>query len=474
MKKIVFVGSLLLSAMVQAQNGQVIVGNYATQYVFSAPSGTCSQNALQQNVMGVGTVYTCQNGTWAQVGGGGGAVSSVFGRSGAVVAVSGDYTVAQVTGAAPLASPTFTTPTLGVATATSINKMTITAPATGSTLAVADGKTATISNTLTFTGTDASSVAFGAGGTVAYTANNLSAFAATTSAQFLGVLSDETGTGVAVFGTAPTISGLNSTGQMLLPASVSCTTPSIGITSTTNSGITSPNANQIVFCGSGLIQLGIAGTGAILTNNKSYGWSNSSGGISTKEMDIVREDKGVICSQLASGSCDGWWGASQGIKTIKGANGTANSTTTPAIVTDGTTPWTFTFPATTTARTYTYKCDLVYQASATTTSLVLGVVSSVSTGANTLLTEARITSAITAGSETYTIATPTNNTPTGGTSITVLTGALAGTANSNLPAKIWGTIEETTAGGTLSIQISASPSGTVTPMRGSNCNAWAN
>lgn len=36
------------------------------------------------------------------------AVSSVFGRTGAVVATTGDYTVAQVTGAAPIASPTFT------------------------------------------------------------------------------------------------------------------------------------------------------------------------------------------------------------------------------------------------------------------------------------------------------------------------------------------------------------------------------
>ena len=35
-------------------------------------------------------------------------VASVFGRTGAVVATSGDYTVAQVTGAASLASPTFT------------------------------------------------------------------------------------------------------------------------------------------------------------------------------------------------------------------------------------------------------------------------------------------------------------------------------------------------------------------------------
>ena len=35
-------------------------------------------------------------------------VSSVFGRTGAVTAVSGDYSVGNITGAAPLASPTFT------------------------------------------------------------------------------------------------------------------------------------------------------------------------------------------------------------------------------------------------------------------------------------------------------------------------------------------------------------------------------
>jgi hypothetical protein len=55
------------------------------------------------------------------------------------------------------------------------------------------------------TGTDASSVAFGAGGTVAYTANKLSAFAATTSAELAGVISDETGTGALVFANTPTL-----------------------------------------------------------------------------------------------------------------------------------------------------------------------------------------------------------------------------------------------------------------------------
>ena len=102
-------------------------------------------------------------------------------------------------------SPTFVTPTLGVASATSVNKVTITAPATGSTLTVVDGKTLTASNTLTLTGTDASSVAFGTGGTVAYTANKLSAFAATSSAELAGVISDETGSGALVFATSPTL-----------------------------------------------------------------------------------------------------------------------------------------------------------------------------------------------------------------------------------------------------------------------------
>ena len=57
-------------------------------------------------------------------------------------------------------SPTLVTPTLGVATATSVNKVAFTAPATGSTLTIADGKTLTASNSLTFTGTDATSFAF--------------------------------------------------------------------------------------------------------------------------------------------------------------------------------------------------------------------------------------------------------------------------------------------------------------------------
>jgi hypothetical protein len=50
--------------------------------------------------------------------------------------------------------PTMVAPVLGVASATSINKVTITPPATGSTLTIADGKGFTVNNTLTLSGTD--------------------------------------------------------------------------------------------------------------------------------------------------------------------------------------------------------------------------------------------------------------------------------------------------------------------------------
>ena len=57
-------------------------------------------------------IQTAAN-VWIGTAAGSGAVSSVFTRTGAVTAQSGDYTVAQVTGAAPLASPALTgTPTI--------------------------------------------------------------------------------------------------------------------------------------------------------------------------------------------------------------------------------------------------------------------------------------------------------------------------------------------------------------------------
>lgn len=117
-------------------------------------------------------------------------------------------TISDETGSGSLvfaSAPTLVTPVLGIASATTINKMAITAPATSSTLAVADGKTLTASNTLTLAGTDATVMTFPTtSATIARTDGDNSF---TGHQTIEGVTSTgATGTGKLVFDTAPTIS----------------------------------------------------------------------------------------------------------------------------------------------------------------------------------------------------------------------------------------------------------------------------
>lgn len=127
--------------------------------------------------------------------------------AGALTTVGAFATIIRTTAATDLTAPTTGTLATLAGTEAFTNKTyngNIWTAGTG-VLTLAAGKTLTASNTLTFTGTDASSIAFGAGGTVAYISNKLSAFAATTSAELAGVISDETGSGSLVFATSPTL-----------------------------------------------------------------------------------------------------------------------------------------------------------------------------------------------------------------------------------------------------------------------------
>lgn len=76
-------------------------------------------------------------------------------------------------------SPTLVTPTIGVATATSVNKVALTAPATAATLTIADGKTLTASNSLTLAGTDSTTMTFPSSSATVASINLAQTFAAT-------------------------------------------------------------------------------------------------------------------------------------------------------------------------------------------------------------------------------------------------------------------------------------------------------
>jgi len=173
-------------------------------------------------------------------------------------------------------SPTLTTPDIGAATATSINKVAITAPATSATLTIENGKTLTASNTLTFTGTDSSSVAFGAGGTVAYvglanswTSGIKQTFApsATTAGVNVGSVSGDV--------SSPANGDLwyDSTGN-LLRARINGATVSLGagggVTSfqTSLSGLTPSTATTGVVTLAGTLNVASGGTG--VTTNTAY------------------------------------------------------------------------------------------------------------------------------------------------------------------------------------------------------------
>ena len=124
-----------------------------------------------------------------------------------------------------------------------VNKVTITAPATGSTLTIAEGKTLTASNTLTFSGTDGSTLNVGTGGTLGALATvtpgtGVDAFLATpSSANLAAAVTDETGSGALVFATSPALT----TPDLGTPSALTLTNatglPVSGITASTSSAL---------------------------------------------------------------------------------------------------------------------------------------------------------------------------------------------------------------------------------------------
>lgn len=157
-------GGDLAVAVASGTTSQITVDNLFKDRTLVAPllgtpaSGNLSNCTALPLTTGVtGTLPVANGGTGITAFGTG--VATALGQN-----VTGSGGIALAT------SPLLTTPTLGVAAATSINKVAITAPATGSTLTIADGKTLTANATLTLAGTDGTTMTFpGTSATIART-----------------------------------------------------------------------------------------------------------------------------------------------------------------------------------------------------------------------------------------------------------------------------------------------------------------
>lgn len=148
--------SFLIAALAWLPPAQAQVSNPAVIWVTTDPAGACANTApLQYNYTNE-HLSACFNGTWAVITAGG----------------AGTGTVTQVVIAGTAAQITAT----GTCTITTTGTCTFSIP-----------------STFTFPGT---------------VTNNLSIFGSTTSAQLAGVISNETGSGLLVFNTAPSLSAL--------------------------------------------------------------------------------------------------------------------------------------------------------------------------------------------------------------------------------------------------------------------------
>lgn len=113
---------------------------------------------------GSGTSTGTNTGDQTSVSGNAGTVTTNANLTGPITSTGNATAVGSQTGTGSKfvmdTAPTLVTPTLGAASATSINKVAITAPATSATLAIANSKTLTVSNTLTLAGTDSTTMTF--------------------------------------------------------------------------------------------------------------------------------------------------------------------------------------------------------------------------------------------------------------------------------------------------------------------------
>lgn len=209
----------------------------------------------------------------------------------AVTANTGTGAVARAT------SPSFTTPSLGVASATSINKVAITAPASGSTLTIIDGKTLTANNSITLGGTDSTTMSFpSTSATIARTDAGQTFTGTQTFSTAIAATSGGTAQSTYTTGDVLYASGANTLSKLAIGSSNQILTVSGGVPTWANAGAGSGTvtntgtltANRLIIGngtadvttaaglvtdGASTITLGVAGAsvGGVVLNNATSG-----------------------------------------------------------------------------------------------------------------------------------------------------------------------------------------------------------
>ena len=153
----VLMGSVAAGTMWKADvNGNPIAATAGTDYVVPGGALGTPASGVLTNCTGTAAGLTA------------GHVTTNANLAGPITSSGNTTSVAAQTGSGSTfvmqASPALTTPNIGVATATSVNGLSITT-GTG-TLTIASGKTLTVSNSLTLAGTDSSTLNIGTGGTL--------------------------------------------------------------------------------------------------------------------------------------------------------------------------------------------------------------------------------------------------------------------------------------------------------------------